>query len=722
MSLREDQVEMAVRFLSNDKVVSRPQAEKEGFLANKGLTQEEIAEAFKRSEKGDSSTASSSAPATVPGISSAASTSVPAASAPAAPTAPPPAAAAAVAPATAPQTAQPPPAAALPAPPAQAPPAMPQYPNSAPQQYPQLGQVPPYAQMQMPPPWAYQGYAPPPEPPSEGGAWWTWLLGGLGAGLAGTLLLNPLRSRFDDSGSSQIPWTADATTVSKPPAIEQEVASNSHSAGTGGEPDGKASYEELLTLLRQQSEEARENAAMCAKALQTTQEQHQKMFAEMHKALQTATQHSKKPQPTELSASTIQSLATMIRGAGPSTDSAPATVGTSPAAPAIPQAPAMAPVSAAPSVPPAPAAQIPPAALPTADGAGVIPNVPLSLRESFDAINSSLQRLVTECSTKAEAVKSMNTVAMVLGNLLKDPSSDRNRKVNTSSSRFSEIFRNEGAASELLKLAGFQYQAPNFTFSTDGQVGTEGVQRVLDLLQEAQRGIDQAWAARQPAAENSVCTPAATVSAPAATASDEALRPPTAARPWARDASARTAAPAMPWTGQMQTADDGSQQFPAMSSSVPSQAPPAMAPAAVAANAASMVGAVAHPAESLPRAVAHPAESEARAPAPQLLPSAEPASAGSSSTSVMVQQAQQQQPQQMRLPIAHPAEVAPVTAAHPAESPPSEIGMAPAHPAEAPSVHAAEVAMPPPRSEGTSPAHPAESSGTSVSEEPQSGG
>lgn len=582
----------------------------------------------------------------------------------------------------------------------------------------------------MPPPWAYQGYAPPPEPPSEGGAWWTWLLGGLGAGLAGTLLLNPLRSRLDDSSNSQTspgqtPGTADATLVSKPPATEQEVSSNSHSAGTGGEPDGKASYEELLTLLRQQSEEARENAAMCAKALQTTQEQHQKMFAEMHKALQTATQHSKKPQPTELSASTIQSLATMIRGAGPSTDSAPATVGTSPAAPAISQAPSMASVSAALSVPQAPAAQIPPPAVPTADGAGVMPSVPLSLRESFDAINSSLQRLVAECSTKAEAVKSMNTVAMVLGNLLKDPSSDRNRKVNTSSSRFSEIFRNEGAASELLKLAGFQYQAPNFTFGIDGQVGTEGVQRVLDLLQEAQRGIDQAWAARMPAAEN-------IASAPAATASE----PPTAARPWARDASARTAAPAVPWTGQMrpdmQAVDDGSQQLPAMGSSggaLPNsspalagsgvalgQAPPVMAPAAVAANATSMAGAVAHPAESLPRAMAHPAESEARAPAPQLLPSAD-ASAGSSAPA-MVQQ--EQQPQQIRLPIAHPAEVAPLTAAHPAESHPAE-GMAPAHPAETPSAHPAEVAIPP-RSEGTSPAHPAESSGTSVSDEPQSGG
>eukprot|EP00930_Biecheleria_cincta_P032522 TRINITY_DN22571_c0_g5_i1.p1 TRINITY_DN22571_c0_g5~~TRINITY_DN22571_c0_g5_i1.p1 ORF type:complete len:724 (+),score=159.27 TRINITY_DN22571_c0_g5_i1:84-2255(+) len=723
MSLREDQVEMAVRFLSNDKVLHRPQTEKESFLTNKGLTQEEIAEAFKRSEKGSTlsekdSSVASAVPA--PAATTPAATSQ-AAAAPAATSR------AAVAPPAAPQAPQPPPA-ALPAPP------VPQYPNSA-DHAAAAWQVPPYAQMQMPPPWAYQGYAPPQEPASEGGAWWAWLLGGLGAGLAGTLLVNPLRSRFEDASSSQAPGQtlgpAEAALVSKPPAT-QEVTSNGHSAGTGGEPDGKASYEELLVLLRQQSEEARENAAMCAKALQTTQEQHQKMFAEMHKALQAATQHSKKPQPTELSASTIQSLATMIREAGP-TDSAPTTVSTSsPAAPPTVQAPAtapvMAPAPAAAAVPLVPAAQVPPPAVPAADAAGVTPNVPLSLRESFDAINSSLQRLVAESNTKAEAVKSMNTVAMVLGNLLKDPTSDRNRKVNTSSARFSEIFRNEGAASELLKLGGFQYQAPNFTFGTDGQVATEGVQRVLDLLQEAQRGIDQAWAARVPAAENIVASPAGT-------ASDEALRPPTAARPWARDVPARAAAPAAPWPGQtrpdMQTVDDGSQHSSAAvsssggvlpNSSTPSasslaalgQAPAVMAPAAVpvAASATSMAGAVAHPAESLPRAMAHPAESEARAPAPQLLASAE---AAGSSAATMVQQAQP--PQQMRLPIAHPAEVPPVTAAHPAESHPAE-GMAPAHPAETPPVHPAEAAMP----AGTSPAHPAESSGASVSDEPQSGG
>jgi hypothetical protein len=115
------------------------------------------------------------------------------------------------------------------------------------------------------------------------------------------------------------------------------------------------------------------------------------------------------------------------------------------------------------------------------------------LRESFDATNASLQRVVTESNTKQEATKSLNTVAMILSNFLKDPSSDRNRKVNTSGSRFSEIFRNNSAAGELLKLAGFQYQHPNFVFNETGQINAEGAQRTLDLVQEHRPNLVHPW-------------------------------------------------------------------------------------------------------------------------------------------------------------------------------------------------------------------------------------
>eukprot|EP00411_Alexandrium_monilatum_P039336 CAMPEP_0175414766 /NCGR_PEP_ID=MMETSP0095-20121207/43835_1 /TAXON_ID=311494 /ORGANISM="Alexandrium monilatum, Strain CCMP3105" /LENGTH=70 /DNA_ID=CAMNT_0016713841 /DNA_START=35 /DNA_END=243 /DNA_ORIENTATION=+ len=65
MALREDQVTAAVRFLGNDKVAQYSAGEKEGFLARKGLTSAEIAEAFRRFERGDDEPGA--APASAPG-------------------------------------------------------------------------------------------------------------------------------------------------------------------------------------------------------------------------------------------------------------------------------------------------------------------------------------------------------------------------------------------------------------------------------------------------------------------------------------------------------------------------------------------------------------------------------------------------------------------------------------------------------------------------------
>eukprot|EP00438_Fugacium_kawagutii_P027068 Skav214859 [mRNA] locus=scaffold16:500643:502211:+ [translate_table: standard] len=103
--------------------------------------------------------------------------------------------------------------------------------------------------------------------------------------------------------------------------------------------------------------------------------------------------------------------------------------------------------------------------------------------------------MVRSHSPLQEATKSLNTVAMILSNFLKDPSSDRNRKVNTSGARFSEIFRNNSAAGELLKLAGFQYQHPNFVYN-EAQPNADGAQRTFELVQDAQKNLDQTWAAR----------------------------------------------------------------------------------------------------------------------------------------------------------------------------------------------------------------------------------
>ncbi|CAE8648083.1 unnamed protein product, partial [Polarella glacialis] len=87
-ALREDQVEMAMRFLGNEKVAPRPVSEKEGFLERKGLTKKEIAEAFKRFEKSASSGDAPSAAADSAFADAAASAAV--APAPAAPAPAPP--------------------------------------------------------------------------------------------------------------------------------------------------------------------------------------------------------------------------------------------------------------------------------------------------------------------------------------------------------------------------------------------------------------------------------------------------------------------------------------------------------------------------------------------------------------------------------------------------------------------------------------------------------
>ncbi|CAJ1375133.1 unnamed protein product [Effrenium voratum] len=253
----EDLVGKAVSFLSS--ATGRSAQEKEKFLVEKGLTQEQIQEAYRRLEE------SKGGPKPAPGP-------------------------------TPPQGPLPPTA---PAPPAPAP--RPPPPRPAPQApYAPSYQVPPSygPPYQVPPAQPYgppmiQGYPLPLEPPSSGGPWWAWLLGGLGAGLAGTYLANPFQLKPEDFDPREF--------FSEGPRETPKV--DSEPKQSDAEPDGKANYEELLALLRQQSEEAKANVAMCAKTLQQTQEQHQKMFSEMQKALQQLTQpKSTKPQTMELSA------------------------------------------------------------------------------------------------------------------------------------------------------------------------------------------------------------------------------------------------------------------------------------------------------------------------------------------------------------------------------------------------------------------------------------
>ena len=296
------------------------------------------------------------------------------------------------------------------------------------------------------------------------------------------------------------------------------------------------------------------------------------------------------------------------------------------------------------------------------------PRQPRSVRDFFDATNGCLQQLVAapwlsrmpggsrfpkfcvpcaspqESNSKAEAAKSLSTLAMVLLNLLKDPSSEKNRKVNTSSSRFSEIFRNNSAAAKLLQLAGFSFQHPNFVFGDQQESNTEDAQRTLELVQDAQRNLDQTWASRAPTnavpaeepravASGEAPVPGAAAAASASsTSAPAAPAAPAAARPWARPSAAQQ------WASQARDIQsEEAAQASSASSGLPGPTPAQPA----------------HPAETLPPAIAHPAEapgpSAPAAPVPHLPNPTPPLLTGPP-----------MQQQHMHLPIAHPAQAAAV--------------------------------------------------------------
>lgn len=318
------------------------------------------------------------------------------------------------------------------------------------------------------------------------------MLGGIGAGACLTVLMNALgnRQQMSDANVDAMHAHAAAMTgtvaprvldvqgpASTPqppvapspqlPAISNTAVDTVTTGGPSLEDDPKAKFEDLLATLQQHSEEARESSAVLKKCMQQQQEQYTQVFGEIQKFMQSQTQQkAQKPQPMELSAATIQTLAGLMQPAAPNLDppercddvNAPGSVAPSGIAPASAPAPAN------------------------------------TLRASFDAINQNLQRLVHDSASKAEAGKAMQTTLMVLQNVLNNPGSEKHKKVNTSSSRFKELFSAGGAAAELLKLAGFQYQEPNFIFASEQ--GMDVLQRVRDLLTDGQKNLDQLWAGR----------------------------------------------------------------------------------------------------------------------------------------------------------------------------------------------------------------------------------
>lgn len=738
-SVREDQVEAAMRFLGNEKVANRPIEEKREFMLKKGLTEDEIDEAVRRYESGGATSTPSA------GITS---------------------------PAGGGSTAPPP---SYPLPPAAQAPAYGAYPPAQWQGQGMAPYGPPGSQWPpgvpaMPPngpPSPYGWMQPPPlyEAPQSAGTvpGWLWALGGVAAGLGGTLMASSFgrasqEKLVQNTSEGNAGWAhqqqqANGVLSHHKPQVQQNVqalepphASKPDIVTIGtdggkpisdeGEKDEKSTkevYEDLLALLRQHGDEAKETSALFRKAITQSQEQYQTMFSEMQKVLNVQAQQQKtqKSVPTDLSAATLQSLASLIECAK--------------------------------------------SGQPVVEGAEVSTAVPSSisgaanpLRKSLDATSQSLNHLVNESTSKAEASKTLNTLSLILQNLLGNPSSDKHRKVNTSSNRFAALA--QGPNAELLKLAGFELQGQSFVLAPEQSL--EAAERVRDLVSAKQRTLDEDWEHRpivESGAEASAAiggvapderqeddTARANVS-PASgsreqsTPSDEALantsaeshsspvsqmsRPPhsaaavigaqgvsgggqatvahpaaathgapteggndgrRAARPWETPRSQKlaTAVPPRPWESASTPAaasatpqgggggpavEEDSQQAPSFSGDIQMQTP----------NPSVTAMPMAHPAESQSMAhPAHPAESP-------------DASQGQ--------------------PIAHPAEAA---STHPAESPDSGQGHSIAHPAEA-----EDLAQPPPQtlpqqqpqhSNTPTVAHPAE--GNTVSDEPQSGG
>lgn len=602
MALREDQVTAAILFLGNEKVVGRPPAEKEDFLRKKGLTGEEITEATRRYKLTEASAA-----AAWPDVASAAALGA------AAPTPSVPSSSQAWAEGTTVQ---------------------PSYGNQYPQAMPPPG-MPPWAAMQM--------MQPLPVALPAGPSWVLALLAGLGgASLGGALaaLWGVLQRQQGPGGvMSHIGY---ASPAQRNTGAAFEGGGSGGSADKGGADDmplaGRAAYEELVELLRQQREEARETATYHAKVIRELQEQNKQLVGEMQKLVQQQMQQQKaqKAQPTELSATSLRQLAELLQPA--SNHAAPAVSIATP-----PSGPATATFVPGGGMVLGPAAAIAGGVHGPVVGGG-------ALRDSLGAIAQSLQRLVNESATQTDAAKALQTLSMILQNLLSNPTSEKHRKVNTSSSRFKELLGQQSAAAELLRLAGFQYQEPNFTFivpdQTAGGVANGGHMdapaRVRDLIQDAQRNLDATWAARNTAGGSSgdlSCADSAGARTPPQGAAPGADGPRVATgAPWFTAAGtlarspAATPAPVAPAVapeepGGSERGGDGAEALavaPAAGGG-PSAGEPVMAPAAgggpalgepVMAHPAESPGeagepVMAHPAESPGPAIAHPAEADA---------------------------------------------------------------------------------------------------------------
>ncbi|CAJ1365871.1 unnamed protein product [Effrenium voratum] len=123
---------------------------------------------------------------------------------------------------------------------------------------------------------------------------------------------------------------------------------------------------------------------------------------------------------------------------------------------------------------------------------------------SADAALQQLLRGAPGAPGTPRGKRSLQTLSMILQNLMDNPGQEKFQEVNALSARFRETFEGtSGAAGQLLRLAGFEQQGDSFRWP-DGRAVSEARQ-IQEMLQEALRKSSEANSA--PAASAAPAAP-----------------------------------------------------------------------------------------------------------------------------------------------------------------------------------------------------------------------
>eukprot|EP00439_Symbiodinium_sp_Y106_P022833 s5837_g2.t2 len=267
---------------------------------------------------------------------------------------------------------------------------------------------------------------------SRGAPWWVSLLSGVSCGAALVLLwrlLSLWRILSQRLLRPALPKAAPGTLQVAQPIAE-------------GDRLGER-LAELVTSLRGHAEETREATASLRKSVEQQQRLYQMAAADFQRKLDEACKRKVTTSRMELASESLQMLRSLVAGRSSS-------------------------------------------------GSGALENGDAP-KESwprwFEKADAAVQGLLRTAGTAGEARRCIQTVSMILQNLVANPGQERYREVNLSSARFKETFSDSSAAVELLKVAGFEV-------SEAGLRGPERLaeaERLRDIMQDVLRDCDHRW-------------------------------------------------------------------------------------------------------------------------------------------------------------------------------------------------------------------------------------